>query len=93
LARMTAVQQLEYVKKHLSPYTGRMRSLSDVYMSILFPVAVGKLDSYVLFAAPSTAYRQNAGLDVNHDNQVTKGEAASKVQSRLDTGLSAANRG
>ena len=93
LARMTAIEQLDYVKKYLSPFSGRMRSLSDVYMSILFPVAVGKPDSYVLFAAPSRAYRQNAGLDVNHDNQVTKGEAASKVQGRLDDGLSATNRG
>jgi hypothetical protein len=93
LAQMTAVEQLDYVKKYLNPFNGRMRSLSDVYMSILFPVAVGKPDSYVLFAAPSTAYRQNAGLDVNHDGQVTKGEAASKVQARLDEGLSVVNRG
>jgi hypothetical protein len=93
LARMTAVEQLDYVKKYLNPFNGRMRSLSDVYMSILFPAAVGKPDSFVLFSAPSTAYRQNAGLDVNHDNQVTKGEAASKVQARLDDGLSVVNRG
>jgi hypothetical protein len=62
-------------------------------MSILFPTAVGKPDSFVLFASPSTSFHQNAGLDVNHDGQVTKGEAASKVQSRLDQGLSVANRG
>ena len=90
---MTAVEQLDYVNKYLSPFRGRMRSLSDVYMSILFPVAVGKPDSYVLFAAPSRAYQQNAGLDVNRDDQVTKGEAASKVQARLDDGLSIVNRG
>jgi len=93
LARMTAVDQLDYVQKYLNPFRGRMRSLSDVYMAILFPAAVGKPDSFVLFAAPSTAYQQNAGLDVNHDDQVTKGEAASKVQGRLDEGLSATNRG
>jgi hypothetical protein len=93
LLQMTAIEQLDYVQKYLAPYKGRMRSLSDVYMSILFPIAVGKPDSYVLFAAPSTAYRQNAGLDVNHDGEVTKGEAASKVQARLDEGLSAVNRG
>jgi hypothetical protein len=93
LVHMTAVEQLDYVKKYLNPFKGRMRSLSDVYMSILFPVAVGKPDSYMLFAAPSTAYRQNAGLDVNHDGEVTKGEAASKVQARLDEGLSVVNRG
>jgi hypothetical protein len=93
LLQMTAVQQLDYVQKYLSPYKGRMRSLSDVYMTILYPVAVGKPDSHVLFAAPSTAYQQNRGLDVNGDGEVTKGEAASKVQARLDEGLSSINRG
>lgn len=93
LLQMTALEQLDYVQKYLNPFKGRMRSLSDVYMSILFPIAVGKADSYVLFASPSTAYQQNAGLDVNHDGQVTKGEAASKVQARLDEGLSVVNRG
>jgi hypothetical protein len=93
LARMTAVGQLDYVKKHMSPFAGRMHSLSDVYMSILLPVAVGKPEAHVLFAAPSRAYRQNAGLDANHDDQVTKGEAASKVQAKLNDGLSAVNRG
>ena len=93
LMQMTAVQQLDVVQKYLAPFKGRMRSLSDVYMTILFPAAVGKPDSFVLFASPSVAYQQNSGLDVNHDGQVTKGEAASKVQARLDEGLSTANRG
>jgi hypothetical protein len=93
LLQMTAIEQLDYVQKYLTPFKGRMRSLSDVYMTILFPVAVGRPDSYVLFAAPSIAYTQNAGLDVNGDREVTKGEAASKVQGRLNEGLSAVNRG
>ena len=93
LAAMTAVQQLDYVKKHMSRFSGRMRSLSDVYMSILLPATVGRPEAHVLFARPSRAYQQNAGLDVNHDGQVTKGEATSKVQTKLDEGLSVANRG
>jgi hypothetical protein len=62
-------------------------------MTILFPVAVGKPDSFVLFAKPSPAYDENSGLDVNDDFQITKGEAASKVQAMLDRGLSVTNRG
>jgi len=93
LLQMTAVEQLDVVQKYLMPFKGRMHSLSDVYMTILFPVAVGKPESFVLFAFPSVAYTQNSGLDVNHDKQVTKGEAASLVQKRLDQGLSAGNRG
>jgi hypothetical protein len=87
LATMTAINQLSFVEKYLQPYKNRMHSLSDVYMTILFPVAVGKPESFVLFSAPSLAYQQNRGLDANHDGAVTKGEAASLVQAKLDRGL------
>jgi hypothetical protein len=93
LARMTAVGQLDVVRQYLSPYKGKMNTVSDVYMTILWPKAVGKPEAFVLFAAPSAAYRQNAALDVNKDNEVTKGEAASKVQKKLDKGLGASFRG
>lgn len=93
LAAMTALAQLEFVARYFQPFTGRMRTLSDVYMAILWPRAVGKPEAAVLFAAPSTRYEQNKGLDVNRDGAVTKGEAASKVQRKLDKGLSNAWRG
>jgi hypothetical protein len=87
LKNMTAVDQLDFVEKYLQPFKGKMNSLSDVYATILFPAAVGKTDSSVLFQRPSVAYNQNKGLDTNGDGVVTKGEAASKVQEKLDKGL------
>ncbi len=93
LARMTALDQLGFVQKYLQPFQNKMRSLSDVYMTILFPVAVGKPESFILFSSPSLAFQQNRGLDVNHDLAVTKGEAASLVQAKLDKGLGGARRG
>lgn len=87
LAAMNAVDQLDYVEKYLRPYTGRMKTLSDVYMTILWPAAVGKLESMVLFAAPSKRYEQNAGLDANKDGTVTKAEAAAKVNAKLVKGM------
>lgn len=81
LARMTAEDQLNYVYKYFRPYSGRLRTLADVYMAILWPKAVGQPEGFVLFdrGRQPTAYRQNAGLDANRDGQVTKLEAASKV--------------
>jgi hypothetical protein len=70
-----------------------MRMLSDVYMTILFPAAVAKPESFVLFKAPARRCEQNAGLDVNHDGQVTKGESASKAQTKLAKGLGTSMRG
>jgi hypothetical protein len=84
LKRMTAVQQLDYVQKYFEPYKGRLRTLEDVYMAILWPKAVGKNNGYVLFALPTKEYRQNSGLDLNKDGKVTKFEAASFVRSKIE---------
>jgi hypothetical protein len=87
LAAMTAVAQLDFVAKYFKPMRGRMATLEDVYMAILFPVAVGKPNSFALFSRPSLQYRQNAGLDLNRDGVVTKEEAAHHVRLRLAKGL------
>lgn len=91
LAAMTAEQQLDFVYLYFRPYKGKLKTLSDVYMAILWPAAIGKPDSHVLWHRDSrpTTYRQNMGLDVNRDGAITKGEAASKVQQKLDKGLGA----
>ncbi|TPM03530.1 MULTISPECIES: DUF2272 domain-containing protein [unclassified Mesorhizobium] len=88
LASMTDVDQLDLVAKYFNPYVGKLNSLPDVYAAILFPIAVGRPDSTVLFQRPAIAYIQNAGLDVNGDGVITKSEATSKVQKKLDRGLS-----
>jgi hypothetical protein len=93
LAAMSAVGQLDFVEKYLDPFKGKMSMLSDVYMTILFPKAVGKPEAFVLFKSPSTAFEQNKGLDANKDGQVTKAEAAAKVQAKLMRGLDKAFRG
>lgn len=88
LARMTAEDQLNYVYKYFAPQKGRLNNLSDVYMTILWPLGVGKPETYVLWnrATKPTTYRQNAGLDLNRNGQVTKGEAAAKVYEKLARG-------
>jgi hypothetical protein len=93
LAAMTAEEQLDYVEKYFAHYKGRLHSLPDVYMAILWPAAAGKPDAFVLFskAVSPITYQQNRGLDLNGDGLVTKSEAASKVQARLTEGLQPEN--
>ena len=85
LAKMTRTEQMKYVEKYLSNKGIEGKGLSDLYMSILFPAAVGKSDDYVLFgkgAMPDyrgIAYDRNKGLDLNNDGSITKAEASSKV--------------
>ena len=86
LAAMTRVEQMDWVLKYFK--AGPIRkiaapTLEDLYMQILWPRAVGKPLDYVLFSSPSTAYRQNKGLDKNKDGNITKAEAASKVTNQL----------
>lgn len=91
LAKMTAVEQLDYVERYFRPYKGRLKNLGDLYISILYPVAIGKPDSYVLFKQGTVAYRQNAGIDVNKDGNVTRAECLVKLQATLEKGLQAGN--
>lgn len=88
LAKMSAVEQLAYVEKYFQRFRGKCKTLSDVYMAILWPVAVGKPESYVLFDKEKDGkrYTQNAGLDSNQDGQVTKQEAANKVLKKWQRG-------
>lgn len=80
LAKMTQVQQMDYVKKYFELNKGRnAKTLSDTYMVVLYPAAVGKPEEDALFKTPTKAYELNKGLDANKDGSVTKEEASSKV--------------
>jgi hypothetical protein len=91
LEKMTAEKQLDYVKKYFEPYKNKIKNLEDLYMAILWPSAVGKPLSYVLFSkfdnTGNKAYVQNKGLDLNGDGYITKAEAAEKVRQKYEKGL------
>lgn len=91
LAKLSAEEQLKWVELYFKPWRGRLHTLADVYMAILWPAAIGKPESMVLWDAllAPTAYRQNAGLDTNKDGVITKAEAAAKVQAKLVKGMRA----
>lgn len=94
LVEMSAEDQLLFVHKYLTPFRGRLLSLADVYMAILWPAAVGKPDDHGLFVKDGPKprqYIQNKGLDVNENGAVTKFEAASKVEALLIEGRAAKN--
>jgi hypothetical protein len=91
LSNMTAVQQLDFVHKYFLPYHDRLHSLEDVYMAILWPRGIGlDLDAPLICEGERpTTYRQNAGLDIDHDTIITKREATEKVRRMLREGLEA----
>lgn len=91
LAAMSAVKQLDYVERYFLPRKGKLESLADVYMAILWPSAIGKPDDFVLFDKSDPQhpkrYIQNAGLDFNEDGLITKAEATARVERQLELGL------
>ena len=89
LAQMSALEQLEYVYEHLRRNgRGRMVTLSDVYMAVLWPAAVGQPGDHEIWErdCPETGnqYRWNSGLDVNQDGVITVAEATQRVIDRRD---------
>lgn len=88
LAKMSGLEQLDFVEAHFRSVAGSgpLPQLSDVYMCVLLPSAIGKPDSHVLFTKGTKAYDQNKGLDANEDGFVTKLEATAKVQQKKEQG-------
>lgn len=87
LGRMSAVAQLDYVKRYFTHYKGRLKTLEDVYMAILYPAAVGKSSSHVLFQEGKKSYSQNKGFDANSDGKITLKEISQKVKEKYEKGL------
>ncbi len=87
LADMTAEEQLVYVERYFQPFNGRLSTLEDVYMAILWPRAVGQANTFVLFAEGTIQYAQNSALDADKDGEITKHETAGLVTAMLRKGL------
>ncbi len=86
LAKMSAEQQLHYVRKYFLRIKKPLHTLEDIYMAILYPKAVGKASTYILFQSQNQprAYEQNSGLDLDKDGTITKQEATHRVQRWLE---------
>lgn len=79
LAKMTAVKQLDYVKKYFENIRNKNYEFVDFYLRILFPASMGKVDEHVVFSRDGeglnkndrnykeriNAYGVNAGFDTN----------------------------
>jgi len=86
LRAMTNVQQLDWVYKYLSPYTGKMSSYIDVYFSVFFPLAIGKPDDWVFQASKLSASivaKQNPIFDLNKDGKLTVAEVREAMMQKV----------
>jgi hypothetical protein len=82
LKNMTNVIQLDWVQKYFQPYSGRMKTLHDLYFAVFFPAAIGKADSWILSASHLSAQTiacANPLYDLNKDQQITVAEVKTKL--------------
>jgi len=80
------VGQLEYVKKYFSPFRGKIKSFTDLYLTTFFPAALGKADSYVIetskISAQSVA-KSNPSFDLDKNGAITVGEFKKAVLGKI----------
>lgn len=89
LTQMSNVEQLDYVCKYLKPYAGKMRSLTDVYLAVFFPVAIGKAEDFILEARGLPAAKVakwNPLYDLNRDGAISKREVSQKLKEFIPNG-------
>lgn len=81
LARMSNVQQLEWVRRFFRPYLGRIRPSvpGDYYLAVFYPAMIGRSPDSVIYSAGDTGYAQNAGLDRNGDGLITVSDVTGTV--------------
>lgn len=78
IKNMSNVDQLDLVYEYLKPYKGDMQQYYDLYFAILFPVALGKEDTYVLNT------KSNPIFDLNKDGSITVAEVKQFLDNRLN---------
>lgn len=85
IRRMTGIEQLDFVYKYFENYTGKIKSVEDLYMVTFYPVALGKDDDANVGGA--TVAKQNKVVDLNSDGQITVGEFKDYVNKGIPSEL------
>jgi len=93
LEKMSATEQLEYVRKYFLRYKGKIKSLEDIYMVILCPAAVGKGPAGTVYKKDDLKhpeyYDQNKGLDKSpQDGVIAVSECSVVLNAKYKKGLS-----
>jgi hypothetical protein len=74
LAQMTAAQQVPYLTRYFEGIHikyGPLETLTDLYLAVLYPAALGQDYCYSLFSKPAPAYQRHNHLDTDHDDHVS----------------------
>jgi hypothetical protein len=98
LARMSDIEQLDYVEKFYMPYKGKLNTPGDVYMATFLPIFVGKPEDTIIgqlgnekvIAGDLTydkVYRYNKGFDKDDDGIIRVSDVAGKARAIYNRAL------
>lgn len=74
ILNMSNSEQLCYIEKYLkgvTPKGYKLKSMSDVYLAIFYPMALGKANNYVIGGKTSRQLKWNRPLDTDKDSILT----------------------
>lgn len=71
LAKMSNVEQLDYVKKYFQKYASKINSLPEAYLAVFYPAALGKPKDWMF---PKNVVAVNKIFDITKDGQLSRGE-------------------
>ena len=86
LRLMSEVEQMEYVYKYFLRYKSKIKNYVDMYLAVIFPVALGKSSDFVIQTSSISAEKfRNANpiFDLNKDGEVTVAEIEKQMISRI----------
>lgn len=93
LANMSAVEQLEFVKKFYEPFRGKIVDEGDHYIATFMPAFLGKPRNSTIALKGDKVYDQNAGLDVTGDGILTVDDVKRKLERVTQTALASLRKG
>jgi hypothetical protein len=86
---LTRQDQCDFVLKYFQVNQLNQKAptprLVDIYLTILWPAAVGKPDDYVVFQPNSAAQRANSGFDTDKKGYTTVADVAAKIKQNQDS--------
>lgn len=83
LAKMTRVEQLDYVYEYLrqtKKARGSFNHLVDVYLAVFYPASI---DDGLDYVYPNYIYAANKGFDLDKDGKISKQEIQDKILSTV----------
>jgi hypothetical protein len=74
-------QILGPVWQYFHGWTGKLKSLDDVYLVVFYPAAIGKSDDWVVASEGSKVYEQNRGFDTSGSGVIRRSDITGTIRS------------